>query len=410
MTRDRADHLSAERLQAFLEGDLSKRELAVVEEHLESCKRCSAELDGWRVLFEDLSDLSAHRPHQGFAERVMSHVDIPEPVPLAARVRGRIEAGLAGSSDACLDEASIQDFLEGAFGPRRVRQVEAHLTACEPCSLEVDTWAIVFRDLDALPSLAPSRGFSERVMAQVDTTATQPWAARVGERLARLVRGDVSAHLPATVLQDFVDGALSARKLARVRAHVGSCGSCASEVHAWRRLHVQLRQLESPAPADGFAERVMAAYRIEQMVAAAAPVPLRSKAAVSLRRTLGRPREALAALSGIAVTPVAIFSVAAWAVFSHPSVTLGSLLSFLAWQVSDIVAMAGAGLANTVTNATSAVGGQAAVDALTGSPALLGTAVVAYLVISALALRVLYKNLFAGRPADGRYAHARLAS
>ncbi|MEM7415383.1 MAG: zf-HC2 domain-containing protein [Gemmatimonadota bacterium] len=410
MTRDRAEHLSAERLQAFLEGDLSKRERSAVEEHLESCKRCSAELDGWRVLFDDLSGLSAHRPHQGFAERVMSEVDVPEPVSLAARVRGRIEAGLTGSPEDVLDGETIQDFLEGAFGPRRTRQIEAHLAASEQCSREVDEWAVLFRELDALPRLAPSQGFAEQVMAHVDTTASQPWAVRLRERLAGLVRGDSSVCAPADILQDFVDGALPSRKLARVRAHVGSCTSCAAEVHAWRQLHVHLHRLESPAPANGFAERVMAAYRIEQMMAAAAPVPLRSKAAVAVRRTLGRPREALAALSGIAVTPMAIFGVAAWAVFSHPSVTLGSLLSFVAWQISDVVAMAGSGLANTVTNATSAVGGQAAVDALTGSPALLGSAVVAYLVISAFALRVLYKNLFAGRPADGRYAHARLAS
>ena len=55
MTHDLTNsHLSAETMQAFLEGELSRRETSATEEHLASCPRCSAELDGWRVLFEDL--------------------------------------------------------------------------------------------------------------------------------------------------------------------------------------------------------------------------------------------------------------------------------------------------------------------------------------------------------------------
>lgn len=410
MTRDRHEHLPAERLQAFLEGELSKRERAVVEEHLAACARCSAELDGWRVLFDGLGELTPHRPHQGFAERVMADVQLPEPLPLAARVRGRLEAGIAGTADEHLTTESIQDFLEGSFGPRRTRRIEAHLAACEPCSLEVDTWAVVFRDLGGLRSFAPRTGFAEKVMAQVDMTHSAPLAARVRSRLARLVRGNDAAHPASDALQDFIDGDLPARAMARVRAHLGSCNACAAEVHQWRELHVHLRALEQPGPSTGFGERVMAAYRIEQMVLAAAPVPLRSRAAVAFRRTLSRPREALAALSGVAVTPVAIFGVAAWAVFSHPSVTMGSLLSFIAWQISDLAAMAGSGVGSTFSGALQLIGGPAALEVVRGSPLLLAAAVVAYLLISALALRVLYKNLFAERPADGRYAHVRLAS
>jgi len=73
------EHPSAERLQAFLDGDLSKSASAGTEEHLESCARCSSELDGWRLLFSKLGELEPSRPVEGFHDRVMAAVAIPEP-------------------------------------------------------------------------------------------------------------------------------------------------------------------------------------------------------------------------------------------------------------------------------------------------------------------------------------------
>ena len=55
-------HLSAERLQAFLEGDLPNKEQSRVEEHVAECIRCSEALATWRVLFEDLAGLPSHGP------------------------------------------------------------------------------------------------------------------------------------------------------------------------------------------------------------------------------------------------------------------------------------------------------------------------------------------------------------
>ena len=92
MTHDHTiSHLSAQTLQAFLDGDLSRRDASAAEAHLAACARCAAELDGWRVLYEDLGGLSSHRPHAGFHDRVMAQVDVPESVSLGAGVLGRIE-------------------------------------------------------------------------------------------------------------------------------------------------------------------------------------------------------------------------------------------------------------------------------------------------------------------------------
>jgi anti-sigma factor RsiW len=86
------EHLSAERIQAFLEGDLAASEHTRTGEHIAQCARCSEELEAWRVLFEDLTELRSLRPHEGFADRVMSEVAIPEPLPLVARARERIRS------------------------------------------------------------------------------------------------------------------------------------------------------------------------------------------------------------------------------------------------------------------------------------------------------------------------------
>lgn len=403
------DHLSAELMQAFLEGEIPPRDIASVEEHLASCARCSSEVDGWRVLFEDLGDLSSHRPHEGFADRVLSRVTPPVPVPLAARVRDRVEAGLVGSVEDHVSAEAAQDFLEGLLGPRRSRRIEQHLDICGRCSSEVDAWALVHRDLDTLATFRPRAGFAERVMASVEIPESLPVAARVRRRLAGMVRGDTTRHLTETVLQDFVDGVLPERTLARVRAHVGSCGDCAAEVHAWRSLAVQIRRLPAHRPSEHFAERVMAGYRVHQLFAAAAPVPMHSRVAITLRRWSNRPREAMAALGGLAVTPVVVLGLMAWAVFSHPSVTMGSLLSFMWWQLSDMVALATSTVGGVLSRAVTMVGGDFILETLTSSPVALGAVVLGYAVVCAFAFRVLYRNL-AARPADGRYAHASFAS
>lgn len=402
-------HLSAERMQAFLEGEIPERDLPSVEEHLHACARCSAEVDGWRVLFADLGDLSAHRPHEGFAERVLSRVTPAAPQPLAARVRERVEAGLVGPVEDHVSAEAAQDFLEGLLGTRRSRRIEQHLELCVPCSTEVDAWALVHRDLDTLATFRPRDGFSERVMASVEVPESLPVAARLRRRVAGLVRGDTSKHVSSTLLQDFVDGMLPDRALARVRAHVGSCNSCAAEVHAWRSLAVQLGRLPDHQPTEHFAERVMAGYRIQQLFAAAAPVPMHSKVAITLRRWSHRPKEALAALGGVAVTPVAVLALMAWAVFSHPTVTMGSLLSFVGWQLGDMLNAAMSGVGGVISRAVSLVGGEVVLETLSSSPVALGAVVLGYTLVSVLAIRVLYRNL-ANRPTDRRYAHAFPAS
>ena len=305
MTEQFETHLSAERMQAFLEGDLPQGERGPVEEHLATCARCSAELDAWRVLFADLSGLATPTLQSGFADRVMARVELP------ARQRG---------------------------------------------------W---------LTSLFPRR----------------------------------SAHLTSDLLQDVADGLVPARRVARIRTHVAACSACATELQAWQGVVEAIERLDHFAPREGFAVRVMSAVRAR----VAAPIPARApvrtpvwsilgtRALVFARRFVPRTRRAWAALSGVAVTPAAIFGLIAYVVFSHPTLTPQALASFVLWQLGDFFSVAWGSATATVLELTSVGAASSLLDVLARSPLLVAGGAIAYSAFAAAALRVLYKNLFGDR-------------
>ena len=170
------EHLSAERLQAFLERELPGGEVARVEEHLATCARCTEELDGWRLLFEDLSGLAAHAPTVGFRERVLAAVELPGRLSLAARLRRRAGALVARPSGEHVAGERLQDLLDGSLPTRRLARVHAHLDDCAACAGELEAWRSVYARLAGLEGFAPAPGFAERVMVRLRAT---PAALRV---------------------------------------------------------------------------------------------------------------------------------------------------------------------------------------------------------------------------------------
>ncbi len=158
-------HLSAEEVQALLEGELPGRERARAEEHLDSCARCSEELETWRLLFSELGELPALEPRSGFSERVMAEVEVPERMPLAARIRARLGALLPAGAHP--EGGRIQDFVDGLLPARQAARVRAHLEACETCAHEATEWRVLMGRLSSLPHKAPSEVFADRVMAGV---------------------------------------------------------------------------------------------------------------------------------------------------------------------------------------------------------------------------------------------------
>lgn len=174
------EHLGAEPMQAFLEGELSGGEHARVEEHLAVCARCSAELDGWRLLFSELAELPALEPRAGFAERVLGGVVGNERLPIAARVRRRLsELVPALGAGRHLAGQRLQDFVEGLLPARQAARIETHVDACFTCGRRVREWRAVFRRLDGLGRFAPADGFTERVIAAVRIHDRAPAAPAV---------------------------------------------------------------------------------------------------------------------------------------------------------------------------------------------------------------------------------------
>ncbi len=106
--RHHPEHLSAERIQALLDGELTVDERAGLEEHLHSCSRCAGELDGWRALFRGIGDLPVLVPGRDFSDRVMSGILVNEPLPLTARVRQSLAAMLAEAASHHVGDPVLQ--------------------------------------------------------------------------------------------------------------------------------------------------------------------------------------------------------------------------------------------------------------------------------------------------------------
>lgn len=310
-------HLSAEKLQALLEGELRRAERARAEEHVHGCARCSSELDAWRALFSELAELPALGPSEGFARAVMAEVDVPGPLPLGARVRQRL----------------------GALAP-----------------------------------------------------------ALAGQR-----------HVVGRRLQDFLDGSLAAPRAARVEEHLAACADCAEEARSWRLVFERLATVGRFAPAEGFAERVMAEVRVPALAPAPAPVPGWSRLLTAARGLLPRTRRAWAAISGAAVTPAAVAGLALYVVFSHPTLTPGALLSFAWWKAAALSGALWQTLVAVSLESAQLFGLYSVAETVSGAPVAVAGGVLAYSLASALALKVLYKNLVASRPSS-EHPHARLSA
>jgi len=322
---------------------------------------------------------------------------------------------MSNGSNAHVSADRLQAFLDSALPPRERSRVEGHLAACPRCAEELESWRVLFEDLAALPSRAPSEGFRARVMAAVEVRAPAPFAERFRGSLLAALPSARPAHPTGERLQDFADGALPARQVGRVASHLAACAACSSEVDAWQSVYSGLHGLEAFAPRTGFVDRVMAAARVP------APAPSATRAAArptalpwlrlpdwrrglaSVGRFVPATRRAWAALAGIAVTPAVTIGLVLYAIFSHPTLTPQALVSFALWKVTEVASSARSALAEMALDGAQLLGLDSLVRALFDAPFMLASGALVYIALSALALRVLYKNLLSSR------RHARLS-
>lgn len=91
-------HPVAHQIEAYVEGSLDDADRAVLESHLNSCARCTTELEEWRAIFAALSSLPHVEPLPGFADRVMAgvRISVPWPARVAALLRRLIPGTTSG--------------------------------------------------------------------------------------------------------------------------------------------------------------------------------------------------------------------------------------------------------------------------------------------------------------------------
>ena len=309
----------------------------------------------------------------------------------------------------------IQDWLDGRLSAPETNRVEAHLARCALCREEAVSWRALLDELYELPALAPGPGFPGRVLDAIGRASADriPLAARTRtlplggfrRRLAAwLGRGRSAATHPGQAgLQDFVEEALGRRRAAAVRRHLEACPDCRAEVSRWRTLLDGLNTLPRFAPSPAFTAAVMSNLRIPEPTPARTALPHRLLDRV---RALAGPRQhrAWAAAAGVAFTPVVTAGAVAYAVFSHPLVTVGNLVTFVWLEGSALACATGGGLTAGLVESGALFNAWTTLDLLSRSPGAAGARLAGFCSLTLAAGWVLYRNLITP---DRQAVHAR---
>ena len=300
----------------------------------------------------------------------------------------------------------IQAFLDDALSRDEKAEVQEHVTFCGRCQAEVETWQLLYSELGELPELSPAPNFRDRVLAGLTTAV--PAASGEKRLLGWLWRGAAQAaeHLDPERIQDYVEGLLPARQMARVSAHLNACGVCRSDEAQWRGLIQGIESLPVMAPSSAFAGRVMSQVRIGRLVRPVAARNARGRALAWAGRLIPQTQRTWAVISGIALTPVTVVALLAYAVFSNPLVTPAGLASFLWWRISGGVTALVGFLADGLVESPVAFFAYSVLNLLAGAPAIAVMVAVSFAAVTGLAGWVLYRNLMTTRTVDGEYARA----
>lgn len=184
-------HLSAESMQALLDGELPRREATMLRAEIASCARCTSEFEAWEMLFDDLGELPLMAPSDHFRDAVLDRLPAEQERPALAGLFGRRDArGHATSTE-------ILEHLDGRLAARSALRLEEHLAACGSCRSEMDGFHQVVTRLEDLAPLAPQPGFGEAVMARIRIEQMAAVVMAPTTRWGR-VKAWVQAHRPSS--------------------------------------------------------------------------------------------------------------------------------------------------------------------------------------------------------------------
>lgn len=300
----------------------------------------------------------------------------------------------------------IQAFLDDALSRDERAEVQEHATSCGRCKAEVEAWHLLYSELGELPELSPAPDFGDRVLAGLNKAV--PAASAEKRLLGWLRRRAVRAveHLDPERLQDYVEGILPARQMARVSAHLDACADCRREEKQWRGLIQGIEELPVMAPSSAFAGRVLGQVRIDRLAQPVAAGSAPRRALPWVGHLVPRTQRAWAVISGIALTPITVSALLAYAVFSNPLVTPGGLASFLWWRISGGANALWGFVADGLIESPIAFYAYSVLDLLAGAPTVTAMVAVSFAAAMGLSGWVLYRNLMTARAVDGNYARA----
>ena len=298
----------------------------------------------------------------------------------------------------------IQAFLDEALSRDERAEVQEHATFCGRCHAELEAWQLLYSELGELPELSPAPNFRDRVLAGLDTAVPAASAEKrlFGWSRRRAVRA--AEHLRPERLQDYVEGLLPARQMARVSTHLEACGVCRGEEEQWRGLIQGIEKLPVMAPSSAFARQVMSQIRIGRLVRPVAARTARGRVLAWAGRLVPRTQRAWAVISGTALTPATVVALLAYAVFSNPLVTPEGLASFFWWRISSGATALWGLLADGLVESGIAYYAYSFLDLLAGAPAVTAMVAVSFAAATSLSGWVLYRNLMTTRTLDGNYA------
>jgi anti-sigma factor RsiW len=306
-----------------------------------------------------------------------------------------------------LSDERLQALLDGALSADEARASDAHVRSCAACHTRLETWQTLFAELDDLPSLAPSPSFQERVLEA--TPQRVGTGARVRGWLGIESEGPARQHVSPPRLQDFLEGRLAARTSARVEAHLDGCTVCRTELADYRAVARAVEALPHLAPSETFSERVMASVRIGQLARTAlAPTTRRGRVAAWLRRAVPSTRRAWAAVLGAGVTPAVTVALVAYAVFSHPLVTVSTLGSFVWLKATGLTTSLGESALTPLQEQAFLTEAWSMFEALVQSPELAASLATLVSGLTLGALWVLYRNVIASHPGESGHAEPSL--
>jgi len=287
----------------------------------------------------------------------------------------------------------IQAFLDDGLSRNERVEVQEHATFCGRCQSELESWQLLYSELGGLPELSPAPQFRDRVLAGLNLAVPAASAEKRGFGWLRRRAAQTAEHLDPERLQDYVGGLLPARQMAHVLAHLETCGDCRGEEGQWRGLIQGIEQLPVMVPSAAFGGRVMSQVKIGRLVRPVAARTARTRALAWAGSLVPRTQKAWAVISGIALTPLTVSALLAYAVFSNPLVTPRGLASFVWWKLSAGATALGHLLADGLVESQVAFYAYSALDLLAGAPMVTAMLTVCFAATTSLTGWVLYQNL-----------------